>query len=225
MLKRCVSFGCGGFNGFYHLGAVMALREYPQYTRLPCIGSSSGALAVGVYRLPQVTVEACNEIQEFIASLRTGEAGLWTLNPTICDWYRDFYLRHGLEAEDLKAAYTVIGRWSGAEYETGWESVADFAFSIQVGMHIPFLNDWPQWYKGGLVLDGGLYAPTPLAPGFSREETLVISPYAERGADICPEGPETKTFYEFRMIPDLQRSKRLYDEGYRDAQRWLTLHG
>ena len=175
--KRTVSLvlGSGGARGLAHIGVIHWLEENG-YEIQAISGSSMGALIGGIYAagkldnytrwvraLRQRDVIRLLDINFTGAGLFSGERIMHTLKDLLGD----------ANIEDLPIAFTAVATDLDAGREV-WFQKGSLFEAIRASISIPTVFT-PIYYKGHLLVDGGLINPVPIAPTVSDVTDFTIA--------------------------------------------------
>ena len=175
--KRTVSLvlGSGGARGLAHIGVIHWLEENG-YEIQAISGSSMGALIGGLYAagkldnytrwvraLRQRDVIRLLDISFTGAGLFSGERIMHTLKDLLGD----------ANIEDLPIAFTAVATDLDAGREV-WFQKGSLFEAIRASISIPTVFT-PIYYKGHLLVDGGLINPVPIAPTVSDVTDFTIA--------------------------------------------------
>ena len=177
MKQQTVSLvlGSGGARGLAHIGVIQWLEENG-YNIQTISGSSMGALIGGIYAagkldiytrwvraLRQRDVIRLLDINFSGAGLFSGERIMHTLKELLGD----------ANIEDLPVAFTAVATDLDAGREV-WFRKGPLFEAIRASISIPTVFT-PVYYKGHLLVDGGLSNPVPIAPTVTDVTDVTIA--------------------------------------------------
>lgn len=234
--KRTVSLvlGSGGARGLAHIGVIHWLEENG-YEIQAISGSSMGALIGGIYAagkldnytrwvraLRQRDVIRLLDINFTGAGLFSGERIMHTLKDLLGD----------ANIEDLPIAFTAVATDLDAEREV-WFRKGSLFEAIRASISIPTVLT-PIYYKGHLLVDGGLINPVPIAPTVSdvTDFTIAVSlsgKFKELGKESVPQvktDNKSQVSYQVaisRFIENLQERFLNNKKGEEQTQREVSM--
>jgi NTE family protein len=234
--KRTVSLvlGSGGARGLAHIGVIHWLEENG-YEIQAISGSSMGALIGGIYAagkldnytrwvraLRQRDVIRLLDINFTGAGLFSGERIMHTLKDLLGD----------ANIEDLPIAFTAVATDLDAEREV-WFRKGSLFEAIRASISIPTVLT-PIYYKGHLLVDGGLINPVPIAPTVSdvTDFTLAVSlsgKFKELRKESVPQvktDNKSQVSYQVaisRFIENLQERFLNNKKGEEETQREVSM--
>lgn len=167
--------GSGGARGLAHIGIIHWLEENG-YEIQAISGSSMGALIGGIYAtgkldiytrwvraLRQRDVIRLLDINFSGGGLFSGERIMHTLKELLGD----------ADIKDLPIAFTAVATDLDAGREV-WFRKGSLFEAIRASISIPTVFT-PVYYKGHLLVDGGLSNPVPIAPTVSDVTDITIA--------------------------------------------------
>ncbi|MCJ9428880.1 patatin-like phospholipase family protein [Kordiimonas marina] len=183
--------GSGGARGVAHIGVIKWLEEHG-YDIRSIAGCSSGAMVGGIY--------AAGEFAAFEAWVRSVRR-LDIINLLDIAWSRSGFVKgdkiirtlteivgnHTIE--DLPIKFTAVAVDIKNEKEV-WLNKGDLFSAIRASMSIPlFFTPFP--YNDGLLIDGGVLNPVPIAPTFGDDTDITIAVNLDAEDDtVVPEQAE-----------------------------------
>lgn len=182
--------GSGGARGLAHIGIIHWLEENG-YEIKAISGSSMGALIGGIYAagklnsythwvkaLRQRDVIRLLDINFGGGGLFSGERIMHTLKELLGD----------ANIEDLPIAFTAVATDLDAGREV-WFRKGSLFEAIRASMSIPTVFT-PVFYKGHLLVDGGLSNPVPIAPTVSDVTDITIAVSLSGKVQVMNKQPE-----------------------------------
>eukprot|EP00927_Polykrikos_kofoidii_P051040 TRINITY_DN44855_c0_g1_i1.p1 TRINITY_DN44855_c0_g1~~TRINITY_DN44855_c0_g1_i1.p1 ORF type:complete len:354 (+),score=52.69 TRINITY_DN44855_c0_g1_i1:105-1166(+) len=207
----------------YNFGVAACLQRATNFDevrpRLCFAGTSSGAIVAAFLALNADICDLFPKCAHLLGDINNRVGGwIGAYSKTIRQLIRkagsDRDIQAALSGERLRVNITELNPLPQARELRNFASQRDLEQGVLASCYIPVVWEEPIWLSGGVgpCLDGG-------ATRFLIDGDFVFGPYHSNIPDLCPE-----TEYPRQLVfqpVDLQDLYRLFEDGYRDALRWI----